>query len=77
MDHIISQYCVVELQDLAQMGVDRECPIVDAKVFLSGNLDLHLSMPLSDGSLAGVDIVIDILDVEYYELRQSISSEEG
>jgi hypothetical protein len=72
---VIGQDCVIEVKNLTQMGVDNESLVINSKVLLSGDLNLHLSELLSNGSPTRVEVVINVLDVDDDEFTESISAE--
>lgn len=74
---VISKHCVIVTQNLAQVSVHDEGLIILAEIGLSGDFDLdHLKSLLSCCS-AHIDIVVCVLNVEDYELGQSVSAAES
>lgn len=59
------------------MGVHDESAIVVSEIFHSCNLNLDHFESLLGCSSAHIDIIVCILDVQYDELRKSVSSTEG
>lgn len=74
LDEVVGQHCVVEVEDLAQVRVDDVGLVVDAEVFLAGDLDLHLSETLLNGGSTTVEIVVNVLDVDDDELGEPVST---
>ena len=72
---VICQDCIIKVKNLTKVSVHTVCLIIDSKVLLSGQLDLHLAETLLDGGSARIKVVVDVLDVEHNELRQSIPAE--
>lgn len=68
LGHVVSQYSVVESQDFSEVSVDDDGLVIHAKVFLASQFDLDLTEVLADGGLAGVVVVVDVLNVENYKL---------
>lgn len=74
---IVCENRVVEVEELTQMRVNNEGPVVDAEVFLARNLNLHLTELLANGRTARVEVVVHILNVEHDEFGQSLATEHG
>lgn len=68
LKQVVAQHGVVEVQDLAEVCVYNEGAVVRAKVLLACDLNLNLPESLTNCSLAGVEIIVDVFNVEHDEL---------
>jgi len=63
-DQVVSQDCIVEVQNFAEVSVHDEGPVVYSEIFFPCNLNLHLPEFVSDDGSTRIVVIVHILDVQ-------------
>lgn len=72
---IVSQNGIIKVKYVTKMRVNYHSVIIHAKVFFPGELHGNLPELLLDGSTTRVEIVINVLDVDHYELAHAFPAQ--
>ena len=70
---VIAPYCVIEIDEFAQVCIHYECSIIHAKFRLSGDLQTHHSELLSGCGPRRVHIEIDLFDIKHDKPSEKLS----
>jgi len=69
---IVAPDCIIEVDELAQMSVYNESSIIDTKFAFSCDFKANHAELVPGGCTRGVDIKVDLLDIQDYESGKSL-----
>lgn len=74
---IVAKHCVVEIYEFSQVSMSDVGSIILAEIRGTSKLNLYHSEFLAGSSLTGIDFKIDLFNVQYYKLNQTVTAANG